>query len=177
AFCYLGESLLEQEKCGEAIRALEESEKFYDISVKLCKEYRKQKAQAMGGTGAKIDEHLFFRKLQPLVKRTKDKCVRENGFIFHDTVPKDCPVLELKATHGLVTPEEFAMPPLHELWTAESYAAFNLAQNVTFVDPRKKADKKGESGDKPEEPIPMVNEKPIKYSETDPKNQSGCQIQ
>ena len=80
AFCYLGESLLEQEKCGEAIRALDESERFYEIAVKLCKEYRKQKAQ--GGSGAKIDEHLFFRKLQPLVKRTKDKCIRENGFMY-----------------------------------------------------------------------------------------------
>ncbi|XP_054153270.1 BRO1 domain-containing protein BROX-like [Oppia nitens] len=173
AFCYLGESLLEQEKCGEAIRALEESEKFYEIAVKLCKEYRKQKS--LGGTGAKIDEHLFFRKLQPQVKRTKDKCVRENGFIFHQKVPKECPVLELKATHGLVTPEEFSMPSLHELWTPQSYAAFDLSKNVTYIDPRQKLEKA--TKDKPEEPIPAMDEKPIKYSETDPKNQSGCQIQ
>ena len=41
----------------------------------------------------------------------------------------------------------------------------------------KKGGKGAAAGDKPEEPIPMVDEKPIKYSETDPKNQSGCQIQ
>ena len=33
------------------------------------------------GMNAKIDEHLFFRKLRPLVIRVKDKCVRENGFM------------------------------------------------------------------------------------------------
>ena len=31
--------------------------------------------------------------------------------------------------------------------------------------------------EKPEEPIPAVNEKPINFTEGDPKNQSGCQIQ
>jgi hypothetical protein len=75
----LGESLLEQEKCGEAIRALEESEKLYEIAVKLCKDYTKIKSI---GTSAKIDEHLFFRKLRPLVTRIKDKCIRENGFMY-----------------------------------------------------------------------------------------------
>lgn len=83
AYCYLGESLLEQEKCGEAIRALEESEKFYETAVKLCKDYTKMKSV---GTSAKIDEHLFFRKLRPLVTRIKDKCVRENGFMYEKTI-------------------------------------------------------------------------------------------
>lgn len=75
----MGESLLAQEKCGEAIRALQESEKFYEVSVKLCKEYSKMKSM---GTSAKIDQHLFFRNLRPLVSRIKDKCVRENGFMY-----------------------------------------------------------------------------------------------
>lgn len=83
------------------------------------------------GMNAKIDEHLFFRNLRPLVQRIKDKCERENGFIFHQKVPKDCPALELKATHGLVTPEDFSIPPLHELWTSTAYAAFDITRNIS----------------------------------------------
>ena len=48
---------------------------------------------------------------------------------------KDCPSLELKATHGLVEPEEFILPELNELWTKESYSAFDLSKNITFKDP------------------------------------------
>lgn len=49
---------------------------------------------------------------------------------FHQKVPTDCPSLELKATHGLVSPEEFTNPPLHELWTPEAYASFDLTKGM-----------------------------------------------
>ena len=50
----------------------------YDKAGTLGKEYG-----ALKGTGtiAKPTEHLFFRKLGPIVNRTLDKCVRENGFM------------------------------------------------------------------------------------------------
>jgi hypothetical protein len=53
---------------------------------------------------------------------------------FHQKVPKECPALELKATHGLVTPEEFIIPPIHELWTPVSYSAFDLSRNINPKD-------------------------------------------
>ncbi|UXI17349.1 hypothetical protein NH340_JMT03292 [Sarcoptes scabiei] len=80
AFCYLGESLLEEEKCGEAIRALEESSKHFNKATKLCREYSSIKDHR-SGLNAKIDEHQFFRNLRPLVTRIKEKCERENGFM------------------------------------------------------------------------------------------------
>jgi len=44
----------------------------------LAKEYASTKGP---GTTAKPQDHLFFRKLSPVVQRTLDKCVRENGFM------------------------------------------------------------------------------------------------
>lgn len=35
-------------------------------------------------------------------------------------------MLESKATHGLVAPEEFPLPPLHKLWTSDAYFAFDI---------------------------------------------------
>lgn len=182
AYCYLGENLLEQEKCGESIRALEESERHYALATKLCRDYGQLKMTVKNGMNAKIDEHLFFRKLRPLVLRIKEKCERENGFIFHQKVPKDCPSLEsLKATHGLVTPEDFSIPPLHELWTTTAYAAFDITRNLS--DPKKKDGKEAKkslspaSKDKKDDhPVEEIKEKPINGSK-DQKNESGCSIQ
>lgn len=72
---------MEQEKCGDAIRSLDESEKHFQRAKKLCREYSSIKEQVKNGLNAKIDEHLFFRNLRPLVERIKEKCLRENGFM------------------------------------------------------------------------------------------------
>lgn len=164
AYCYLGESLLEQEKCGDAIRALNESEKHFNRATKLCRDYSNIKEAVKNGMNAKIDEHLFFRNLRPLVSRIKEKCLRENGFIFHQKVPDDCAALETKATHGLVAPEEFHLPPLNDLWTSDAYFAFDIA-----VD-QKKTQKEKEAA------IDDIKEKPIGQS-LDQQNESGCTIQ
>lgn len=81
AYCYLGENLLAQEKCGESIKALEESERHFQLAAKACREYGQLKSVVKNGMSARIDEHLFFKKLRPLVVRTKEKCERENGFM------------------------------------------------------------------------------------------------
>ncbi|KAI2795868.1 hypothetical protein BLOT_016426 [Blomia tropicalis] len=182
AYCYLGENLLEQEKCGPAIRALEESEKHFNSAIKICREYGNLKMAVKNGMNAKIDEHLFFRKLRPLVTRIKDKCLRENGFIFHQIVPKDLPSLEMKATHGLVTPEDFSIPPINELWTSDAYLSFDLTRNITN-DPKKnnKDTKKSSSSTKDvnkkdDPPVEEIKEKPTNSSK-DQKNESGCSIQ
>ena len=92
--------MLRQDKCGDAIKCLEESQKSmieavqrlsrndhvfflnietdYDSAVKKAHEY----SQAKGpGTTCKPEQHLFFRKLQPIIQRMKEKCERENGFM------------------------------------------------------------------------------------------------
>lgn len=50
----------------------------YEKSERMSKEYASTKG---AGTSAKPHEHLFFRKLGPVLKRTLEKCVRENGFM------------------------------------------------------------------------------------------------
>ncbi|KAM7289238.1 BRO1 domain-containing protein BROX [Ixodes scapularis] len=168
AYCYAGENLLAQEKCGEAIRALQESHKCYQDAVQICKQYAGMKGP---GTTARLDQHLFFRKLAPLVKRTLDKCERENGFIFHQKVPKDAPELELRATYGLVSPEDFQLPPHDKAWTPVVYAAFYVPPPAGPDPGNSKAAIKAE-GD-----LPAVQEKSVSHSAADPKTSSGCVLQ
>lgn len=50
----------------------------YEKAERLCQEYAAAKG---AGTTAKPQNHLFFRKLGPVVKRTLEKCDRENGLM------------------------------------------------------------------------------------------------
>ncbi|XP_037089251.1 BRO1 domain-containing protein BROX-like isoform X2 [Pollicipes pollicipes] len=165
AYNYLGENFLADDKCGEAIRCLKESQKFYTEAGELCKEYADAK-----GVGAKVkpEKHLFFRKLGPILNRTLEKCERENGFIYHQKVPYDAPALELRDnTYGLVAPDEFAMPAPAPLWTAVSYAAFDVS---------KLGDAGPSAAEKAEGDLPPVKEVKDNHTDQDPKNHSGCVV-
>lgn len=50
----------------------------YVSAIKQSKEYVNLKGP---GISAKPENHLFFRKLGPIIKRTLEKCERENGFM------------------------------------------------------------------------------------------------
>jgi len=47
---------------------------------------------------------------------------------YHHKVPDDPPELELKATYGLVSPDEVPMPSPSPLWSPETYAAFHTPE-------------------------------------------------
>ncbi|NXE67020.1 BROX protein, partial [Calcarius ornatus] len=158
AYCYHGQTLLASDKCGEAIRSLQESEKFFTKAEALCKEYGETKGP---GTTAKPSGHLFFRKLGSLIKNTLEKCQRENGFIYFQKVPAEAPQLELKANYGLVEPVPFEFPALNAHWTPETVAAFDLTKR-----PKEDAAKP-----KPDEEV-----KPLKEPNIKPQKDSGCQI-
>lgn len=168
AYNFLGENLLAQDKCGEAIKCLQESQSRYTKAAQMAKEYASTKGP---GSTAKPQEHLFFRKLEPIVQRTLDKCVRENGFIYHQKVPPVAADLELKATYGLVAPEEFSPPPRNPQWTAEVYSAFD----ITKV-PEKQEEEKSTSKKEKKEDIAPVKEVDVNQSNKDPKTFSGCSV-
>ncbi|XP_074651732.1 BRO1 domain-containing protein BROX-like [Tubulanus polymorphus] len=167
AYSFHGEDLLAQDKCGEAIACLRESVKYFQKSSNLCKEYTSAKG---AGSTVKPAEHCFFRKLGRVVKLTLEKCERENDFIYHHKVPSEVPELELKATFGLVKPEKYELPPRHEMWNKDIYAAFDITKNdhatTSTTDPKKKKEEEGE--------IPPVKEADIKTTSKDPSNFSGC---
>ncbi|PKU34589.1 bro1 domain-containing protein brox isoform x1 [Limosa lapponica baueri] len=158
AYCYHGQTLLASDKCGEAIRSLQESEKFFAKAEALCKEYGETKGP---GTTAKPSGHLFFRKLGSLIKNTLEKCQRENGFIYFQKVPAEAPQLELKANYGLVEPVPFEFPALNAHWTPETLAAFDLT----------KRPKDDTAKPKPDEEV-----KPLKEPDIKPQKDTGCQI-
>jgi len=172
AFNYEGENLLSQDKCGEAIRSLKESQKFYKEAQDLAREYSKTKGP---GTQAKPEQHPFFKRLAPIVQRTLEKCERENGMIYHHKVPYDPPELTLsEKTYGLVKPEPFEMPERSPLWTAVAYAAFDIATNPESKEAKNKAkqDKKEDANE-----IKPVKEVEIKESDgSTNKTETGCII-
>ncbi|XP_059480601.1 BRO1 domain-containing protein BROX-like [Neocloeon triangulifer] len=165
AYMYCGENCLTLEKGGDAVRACQESKKYYDKALTLSKEYSKMKGPAKI---AKPEQHLFFRKLLPMIQRALEKCERENGFIYHQKVPYDPPQLEMKATYGLAKPEPVTMPAPSPLWNPASYAAFDTAM-ASARDPKLKGKSEGE--------LPEVKEASVHQSGVDPKNESGCFIQ
>jgi len=169
AYSYQGESLLGQDKCGDAIRSLQEGRKCYQEACELAKEYAKSKGV---GTQAKPDQHKFFRRLAPIVTRTLEKCERENGLIYHQKVAYDPPDLSINdKTFGLVSPEAYELPKTAPLWTPVAYTAFDVAMNPD--DPGKK---KKEGADKKDPKVEPVHEKEIKQSDKDRDNESGCSI-
>uniref|UniRef100_A0A2K5PI05 BRO1 domain-containing protein BROX n=1 Tax=Cebus imitator TaxID=2715852 RepID=A0A2K5PI05_CEBIM len=158
AYCYHGQTLLASDKCGEAIRSLQEAEKLYAKAEALCKEYGETKGP---GPTVKPSGHLFFRKLGNLVKNTLEKCQRENGFIYFQKIPTEAPQLELKANYGLVEPVPFEFPPTSAQWTPETLAAFDLT----------KRPKDDSTKPKPEEEV-----KPVKEPDIKPQKDTGCYI-
>ncbi|XP_040207337.1 BRO1 domain-containing protein BROX isoform X2 [Rana temporaria] len=158
AYCYYGQTLLSSDKCGEAVRSLQEAEKLYGKAEALCKDYGQTKGP---GTTAKPSGHVFFRKLGTQVKNTLEKCQRENGFIYFQKVPTELPEMELKANYGLVEPVPFEFPEMSPLWTPETQAGFDLTK-------RPKDD-----GAKPKKEEEI---KPIKEPDIKAQKDSGCQI-
>ena len=83
AYNYQGEAVLAEDKCGDAIRCLQEGKALLAKSATMATEYAKTKGP---GTTARPEKHTFFRRLGPIVQRTLEKCERENGFIYHQKV-------------------------------------------------------------------------------------------
>ncbi|XP_048841942.1 BRO1 domain-containing protein BROX [Brienomyrus brachyistius] len=158
AYCYHGQTLLASDKCGEAIRSLQEAEKCYSRAEALCKEYRQTKGP---GSTAKPSEQLFFLKLGSLIKNTLEKCQRENGFIYFHKIPPEAPQLELKASYGLAEPVPFELPALSQQCTPEVYATFDLTKGA----------KDDKAKPKQEEEV-----KPVKEPDLKPQKDTGCTL-
>ena len=77
-------------------------------------------------------------------------------------MPEEVPVLDTKATFGLVSPIDFQMPTPNSLWNLGAY------RTLVGVKPAK-MDK--------EQNLSPVTEQPIHHSKKDPKNESGCSLQ
>ncbi|RNA06800.1 BRO1 domain-containing BROX, partial [Brachionus plicatilis] len=160
AFCYFGQDLLAQDKCGEAIKCLEHSLKIYQETEQICKDYASTKGP---GTQAVPERHEFFKNLHKTILRVSEKCERENGMIYHQKVPLEVPALESKSMHGLAEPEEYDFSNPHELWTPSSYNSFDISKNV-----------KERSFFNRSPNVPAPKETPIPQGNAEPGSESGC---
>uniref|UniRef100_A0A914ZKY9 BRO1 domain-containing protein n=1 Tax=Parascaris univalens TaxID=6257 RepID=A0A914ZKY9_PARUN len=162
AYAFLGESLLAEDKCGEAIRACKEGISYYQVAADFAVKY----AKAPGpGKQAHPEKHLFFRKIEPLLKRHLEKAERENSLIYHQKVVEDCPCLEEKATYGLAKAEPFTLPSPHQDWNASVYASFNIAKaKMPDFSKIKKSSRQ----------LAPVHEEEVYETDREPANSSGC---
>ncbi|VDL79871.1 unnamed protein product [Nippostrongylus brasiliensis] len=164
AYAFLGESLLKEDKCGEAVRACKEGVAEYEIASDFAVKY----STAPGpGTRIKPEEHLFFRNVKPLLTRHLEKAQRENGFIYHQQVPDECPQLDANPNYGLAKSDPFDYPTPADCWTPAAYKSFDLGK-ATMPDFSKI--KKGKKE------LKQVAEEKIYQTEKDPRNSSGCVI-
>uniref|UniRef100_A0A8C2RWW5 BRO1 domain-containing protein BROX n=1 Tax=Capra hircus TaxID=9925 RepID=A0A8C2RWW5_CAPHI len=136
AYCYHGQTLLASDKCGEAIRSLQEAEK--SVEEHLCK----------------LVELILSLGFFPLYSSSGHAVLfhfLEHAHYFQK-VPTEAPQLELKANYGLVEPVPFEFPPPSVHWTPETLAAFDLT----------KRPKDDSAKPKPEEVVKPVKEPDIK---------------
>ncbi|VDO81032.1 unnamed protein product [Soboliphyme baturini] len=126
AFTFFSDSLLAEDRCGEAIRTVREAHSKLDKAIALSVEYKK--AKGASSAPVKIDEHHFVQRLRPILKRMTDKCNHENGIIYHQKVPMELPDFELKPLFGIAEAVDFVLPSKSALWTAEAYAGFDISK-------------------------------------------------
>ncbi|KHJ79050.1 hypothetical protein OESDEN_21313 [Oesophagostomum dentatum] len=163
-YAFLGEALLKDDKCGEAVRACKEGISEFEIARDFASKY----ASAPGpGTRIKPEDHTCFKRIKPLLLRHLEKAERENGFIYHQKVPEECPKLESDPGYGVAKPDPFQYPAPAEIWTPAVYSSFNLSK-ISMPDFSKIFKSKKE--------LQLVNEEKIYQSEKDPNNSSGCVI-
>ncbi|XP_029198852.2 BRO1 domain-containing protein BROX-like [Acropora millepora] len=163
AYCFAGDTFLEQDQCGKAIRALRESDKLYKKAEAISREYSSTKGP---GTTARPWEHPFFLKLGPIIRKKLEKANHENGFIYFHKIPEEAPGLEVKATHGLASPQEFTLPAAHAMWAGDAYAGFDASKARP-----QNSQSQGASGDV--KPVPEPEDSsPVKPA----NNSSGCVV-
>eukprot|EP00800_Vazella_pourtalesii_P015744 TRINITY_DN4320_c0_g1_i2.p1 TRINITY_DN4320_c0_g1~~TRINITY_DN4320_c0_g1_i2.p1 ORF type:complete len:448 (-),score=112.50 TRINITY_DN4320_c0_g1_i2:38-1318(-) len=170
-YCFWGQQLLTEDKCGDAIAVLTLSKSLYDKSGKLCKEY----ASAQGpGQAARPDRHPFYQKLGPMIIRFLEKANHENGFIYHHKVPEAALPPEYQDTFGLAKPEDFSIPDMSELWTPQAYSNFKSAIPSASKGATPSSAPKGASPS--EEIVPVAEPDIAPQFPQVPKTQSGCII-
>lgn len=163
AYCFAADTFLDEDQCGKAIRALRESDKLYKKAETISREYSSTKGP---GTTARPWEHPFFLKLGPIIRKKLEKANHENGFIYFHKIPEEAPELELKATHGLASPQEFTLPTPHAMWAGDTYAGFDVSKAHP---PQQQS--QGAAGDvKPV--VEREDQSPVKPA----NNSSGCVV-
>lgn len=166
AYCFFGQEVLAEEKCGEAIRIMRHAKALYEQSETLCKQYAKVKG---AGTIARPERHPFFQKLGPLIRLHLEKAERENGFIYYHKIPEELMKIPEKQVYGLATPNDFSLPPHDPLWTEDLYKSLEVKVHNA-------GEASGPAVDKSEiAPVLEPDVAPAKVPE--PKTESGCVIQ
>ncbi|CAB3398203.1 unnamed protein product [Caenorhabditis bovis] len=164
AYAFLGQAQLAEDKCGEAVRACKQGIAEYEVAKDFAEMYSKAPGPGMR---IKPEKHLFFRQIEPLLRRHLEKAERENGFIYHQKVPDECPQLDTNVSYGIAKPESFTYPPAAEIWNPAVYSAFDIskAKMPDFSKMKKSSSK-----------LDPVKEEKIYQTEKDPNNSSGCVI-
>jgi len=154
-YCYKGLDLLSQDKCGDAVKCLQEAKSEFLRCEKKCKEY---KSSTGAGHTIKPDEAVFFHNYGKELARALEKADRENGFLYHQKIPDVLPELgDLKPTHGLAKPDPYTIVEKSPRWNEELLAGFDLSQKSKKEETKEKVKENREK-------IPEIKEPDIKIT-------------
>ncbi|CAF0849713.1 unnamed protein product [Didymodactylos carnosus] len=162
ARAYQALSLLDKNDGGAALKAVEEAFKVQQQANAFCEEYAKKSAL---GTQAIPKRHPFFLQLDSMIRRIQSTTEFENTLIHHKKIADECPPLE-PGTHGILPPEEYVIPKLNSLFSADAYRAFDIGKNAGKP---LKEDKKARE-------VKEMKEIPIPQGHADPNQGGSCII-
>lgn len=118
AYCFTGQYLFAQEKCGEAIRAYQQSKEACGAAEKAARDYVKLSTRKLNMTFQNFLENPIYLQLGKEITIHSDKAERENSFIYHHKVPTTD--LEMLPPKSLIATEPFAPPPVSTLFWAKA---------------------------------------------------------
>ncbi|MFH4979346.1 hypothetical protein AB6A40_006055 [Gnathostoma spinigerum] len=176
AYAYYGQHLQSEHKAGDAIRIYNEGITFYKKTCDLCSKYAKTTGP---GVAARLDKHLFYRRVEPILKQNIEKAERENNMIYHEIVPKECPRLESKSVEGLMKPEIYGLPKSDEVWNTAVYASFDTSKSLLsliFTSVLGSSKKEVPKVIQSRRDLPPIKEAKIYETDRDPDNRSGCVV-
>jgi len=154
-YCYKGLAFLAEDKCGDAVKCLQEAKSQFLACEKKCKDY---KSSTGAGHTIKPDEAVFFHNYGKELARALEKADRENGFLYHQKIPDELPELgDLKPTHGLAKPDPYTIVDKSSRWNDELLAGFDLSQKSKVAETKEKAKDSREK-------IPEIKEPDVKIT-------------
>jgi len=162
-YCYAGISQFGEEKCGDAIRSLNEAQASMEEAKKIARAYVKIPVASQAPPDPTY--HIVFKRLEKVIKEHSDKYNRENGFIYTQRIPTVAP--EPPEPKCLTELMPFEAPPPSDAWET---ATFDLKKVLA-------------KGEKPAADKASGDDVKVKFSSLDPEkprgheaSESGCII-
>lgn len=114
ALCYTGKHLFQEEKCGNAVKALRQAKTELDNCKVKAQSFRKALSKAGMDQSKKVELGDGFTELERDIRIALEKAEHENGFIYHHKIPVEDE--QMLPAHSLVDVPVYQAPELSPMW-------------------------------------------------------------